>query len=309
MTGPSTPRRPGDPQLGALVDRLCAQSARDDDRAPPRPLWPEALERQQWFTSPELVSLYGTASWSRLDEPTRQLVSFWEAVNFFSQNIHGERLLVAGLRERLDRPATAFLAPYLARMIAEEEQHSVYFTRFCERYAGRVYPDRMLALTSDPPAAADFLFFARVMIFEDIVDCFNTRMGADNRLVEVARWINADHHREERRHLAFGRRVVLRLFADGRRDWPPALLDEVRAALTGYLQAVWLTFYNPQSYADAGLDEPWRLAAQAFADPVARRHRALLSRRCLRFLHRHEILAGEHEFLSREHEILAGEAA
>ncbi|GAB1692050.1 diiron oxygenase [Krasilnikovia sp. M28-CT-15] len=293
MTHPiAAPTRPADARLGELVQHLCAESAREHQPAPGP--WPAAatLDRHQWFTSPELVSLYATARWPELSDAQRRALSFWEAVNFYSQNIHGERLLIDGLRARLDSPATAFLAPYLARMIEEEERHSAYFTQFCERYAGRIYPERMLTLAQDPPEAADFLFFARVMIFEDIVDCLNIRMAADERLVAVARWINHDHHREERRHLAFGRRVVLRLFTDGLREWPQPLLDEIRAALAGYVHAVWRTFYNPQAYADAGLDEPWRLAADAFADPAAEAHRAAVSRRCLRFLHKHGVLVG-----------------
>ena len=66
--------------------------------------WPDHVDRSQWFTSPELVSLFGTPWWDELDEPTRRKLSFWEAVNFFSLNIHGEKILMEGLARRLYQP-------------------------------------------------------------------------------------------------------------------------------------------------------------------------------------------------------------
>ena len=70
--------------LCALFDSLCAQSVRDYDPAFEFPGWPDELDKKQWFTSPELVSLNGTSAWARLDVEQQQLVSFWDAVNFFS---------------------------------------------------------------------------------------------------------------------------------------------------------------------------------------------------------------------------------
>jgi hypothetical protein len=51
--------------------------------------WPETLDSGQWFTSPELISAHGTPVWERMDETARMRLSFLEAVNFYSLNVHG----------------------------------------------------------------------------------------------------------------------------------------------------------------------------------------------------------------------------
>lgn len=276
--------------LCTLMDRLCQQSVRDYQRPFVFPGWPASVSRPAWFTTPELISLHGTSAFDALSIAQRQELSFWEAVNFFSANIHGEAALIRGIADRLYRPGNEAATPYLHHMLDEENKHSSYFAEFCRRYAGKVYPDRMIALGTDPAPAADFLFHARVMIFEDVVDGFNKQLAADRTLDPTARWINAHHHREERRHLAFGRHRVGELFAAGRRDWPAQTLAEVRDALVAYLRALWLPLYNPQVFDDACLPDPARLAALAYRSDASRALRARMARRSVGFLVRSGIL-------------------
>lgn len=276
--------------LCALFDSLCAQSVRSYEPPFEFPGWPQQIDKQQWFTSPELVSLNGTSAWERLDPDEQRLVSFWDAVNFFSANVHGEAALMEGIAARLYKPEHGVASPYMHHMLDEENKHSVYFSEFCVRYGGKIYADRMLNLGSDPEEGADFLFFARVMIFEDVVDSFNKTMAHDERLVPVVRWINENHHREERRHLAFGRARVRELFAEGVEKWSPAVLAEVRRLIAAYLIALWVPLYNPAVYVDAGLSDPYRLAREAHHSPYARAQRAALSRRSMGFLMRSNIL-------------------
>lgn len=273
-----------------IFGRLCASSRRHFTNPYEIVEWPDAIEAGQWYTSPELISIYGTPEWDALSDQQRKSLSFWEAVNFYSLNIHGEKSLMEGLARRLYEPDKRAIAPYLHHMLDEENKHSIYFGGFCERYAGKVYPDRKLTLSEDPAPAQDFLFFAKVMIFEEIVDRYNVLMARDTRLAPVARFINDNHHREETRHLAFGRRIVGALFRDGERSWPDGLVAEVRGYLHGYLIQTWREFYNPAVYADAGIPRPWELARTAYEAPASRGHRASLSGRCLNFLHKSGIL-------------------
>ena len=276
--------------LCSLLGRLCVQSVRDYQQPFIFPGWPEEMDRRQWFTSPELISLYGTPEWAELSEEQQQLVSFFEAVNFFSANVHGEAALMQGITARLYKPAHEQASPYLHHMLDEENKHSAYFSEFCRRYAGRIYADRMITLGSDPEDATDFLFHARVMIFEDVVDGFNKTMAADQRLDPTARWINDNHHREERRHLAFGRHRVRELFAEGGNRWSPDTLEQVQTALVAYLRALWTPLYNPEVYLDAGLHDPYLLAGRAYRSTYARAQRERLSRRSVGFLVRAGIL-------------------
>ncbi len=276
--------------LCSLLGRLCVQSKRAYQQPFVFPGWPEQVERSQWFTSPELISVYGTPEWVRLTLQQQQLVSFFEAVNFFSANVHGEAALMQGITSRLYRPAHEEATPYLHHMLDEENKHSIYFSEFCRRYAGKVYSDRMINLGTDPDDAADFLFHARVMIFEDVVDGFNKTMAVDERLNPVARWINENHHREERRHLAFGRHRVKELYAEGLERWSTETLSDIQASLLGYLRALWLPLYNPEVLVDAGVRDPYVLAGRAYRSAHARAQRERLSRRSVGFLVREGML-------------------
>lgn len=262
-------------ELADAVRRLSAASRRSYQNPYEAIAWPDELARDQWFTSPELVSLYGTPWWEELDEPARKALSFWEAVNFFSLNIHGEKFLMEGLAHRLYQPGMEEVAEYLHHFLDEENKHSVWFGTFCTRYAGKVYPDRKVAFPREyADGEEDLLFFAKVSIFEEIVDRYNVAMGRDERLVPVSRQINANHHAEETRHLVFGRRIVAELWRQWADRWPPEVVDGVRTHLDGYVTATWREYYNPDVYRDAGLADPWTVAREAWDHPATCAHRA-----------------------------------
>jgi hypothetical protein len=256
--------------------------------------WPAAVEaEQQWFSSPELLSLYGTPLWRGLDERTRRRLAFHEAANFYSLNIHGEKGLMQGLATRLYRRDLAEVADYLHHFLDEENKHSVFFGGFCTRYA-RVYRTRQIAGTATRPRdVEDFLFFARTMIFEEIVDRYNWIQGRDVRLHPVARFINNNHHFEESRHLIFGRRLVAALWNACAPDWDSSTVSDVRGDLEQFFVASWREYYNPDVYADVGLDGPWDVAELAWSAQPQRKHRREASSKCTNFLTTTGILTKE----------------
>jgi hypothetical protein len=277
--------------LTETAQRLSALSRRHYRSAYAAVDWPETVAQPQWFTSPELISIYGTPHWESLSEPQRMRLSFWEAVNFFSINIHGEKTLLEGLAHRLYQPGLEAVTEYLHHFLDEENKHSVWFGTFCTRYAGRVYPDRKVAFPGTfGPAEAEFLFFAKVAVFEEIVDRHNAAMAADERLVPVARQINALHHADETRHLVFGRQLVAELWRRHRPNWSPETVSAVRRYLANYLVGTWREYYNPSVYLDAGLADPWVTAREAWDHPVTREHRQRLSRKCIGFFVDSDIL-------------------
>lgn len=271
-------------KLQETVRRLCEVSVAKH-RLPAEPsTWPAELDRKRWSFAPELISLYGTPTWDELDVEGRKRLAFYEAVNFFSLNIHGERFLVEGLTRRLYRGGNEVISPYLHHFLGEENNHMTYFGGFCQRYAGRIYPEKKLAMTRDhEPGEEDFLFFARALIFEEIVDVYNRRMARDERLVPLVRDINHMHHVEETRHLAFGRELTRSLFERFSPEWSGEVLERVREELTGFLRATWLEYYNADVYRDAGLTDPFALRRRAFDRPLAKEHRADVSAGCVGF--------------------------
>ena len=275
-----------------LVRTLSAASRRD--RSNPEDFdWPESLPDDAWCFSPELLSLAGTEAYDQLDDARRRRLAFFEAVNFFSLNVHGERSLIEGLAARLYRDDST---PYLHHFLDEENKHMVYFGTFCNRYAGKIYPERKLAFPREyAPGEEDFLFFAKVLVFEEIVDVYNRRMAEDARLHPLLREINRMHHRDESRHLAFGRQVVAELFEKQSPGWSPPVLEGVRAYVAGYLRTTWTEYYNPAVYADAGLPDPYALQRATFDAPSGRRHRQEVAGPCVKWLRKAGILAGEPE--------------
>ncbi len=282
----SSASSPGSGGLTPIVEGLCAASRRHYQNPYDHVgRWPATVEADHWFTSPELVSLYGTPAWDSLSEGQRKRLSFYEAVNFYSLNIHGERSLVEGLARRVYGPSGDALTPYLSHVLDEENKHMVYFGEFCTRYAGLIYPDQHVAFTRDyVPGEEDVVFFARVLIFEEIVDAYNVRMAVDRRLHPVARQINALHHRDEARHLVFGRRLIRELLTRWVSAWPAGVRERVAEELSAYVRAAWREYYNPRMYRDAGIPgDPYDLGAAVFQHPRCREHRRRVSR-CLRHL-------------------------
>lgn len=282
------------PRALAQGDRLFEVASRLSDAsvhaaAEATPLvWPERLPDDAWCMSPELVSLHGLPAWDALDEAGRRRLAFFECVNFFTLNIHGERALMEGIARRLYVKDLAEHAHYLHHFLAEENQHMTWFGGFCRRYAGKIYPDRKLVLPREhAPGEEDVLFFAKVMIFELLVDTFNRRMAKDERLHPLAREINRRHHEDESRHLAFGRLLVEELWRRHAPAWSEATRAAVPAYLAAYLTATWKEYYNPDVYKDAGVaagGDAARLAREAFASDVARARRAEIETRCVRVL-------------------------
>lgn len=271
--------------LGDLVERL-SELSEDRYQNPYEDFsWPEQLDPEAtWFTSPELLSLHGTDVFDKLDEPARRALSFHEAVNFYSLNIHGEKSLMQGLAGRLYRRDLIEVARYLHHFLDEENKHSIYFGGFCTRYA-KIYRSRQLGF--EKPAARDvedFLFFAKTMIFEQIVDHYNRLQAEDARLHPTARFINRNHHVEETRHLAFGKRVVEVLWTACAPTWDEETRSDVRGYLDQFFTTAWREYYNPDVYADAGLPDPWELAELAWSAPQQRELRRAASSKCVRFL-------------------------
>lgn len=283
--------------LTRLVEALCDSSRRHFHNIYDYVTWPDGVDPEQdWFMSPELCSLYGTEVWDLLAPRVQKRLVFHEAVNFFSLNIHGESALMQGLARRLYAPRTRAVSPYLHHFLDEENKHSVLFGTFCERYAGKIYPDRkVIGSGGDADSLeGDFLFFAKVLIFEELVDRFNLAMSKDHRLHPIAVAINHNHHVEEARHLAFGRKLCAELWTSLAPAWSASDRGRTGSYLRQFFTVSWREYYNPDVYRDAGLEaelagrwtecDPWQLQDHAWRHPAGRGRRAVMSEKCVSFL-------------------------
>jgi hypothetical protein len=253
--------------------------------------WPDAVDEDGWYFTPELISLYGTPAWAALDERQRKRLSLCEAVNFFSMNVHGEKYLISEIGRNLYQDDNYELSRYLLHFVAEESRHMMYFTGFCMRYAGRISADRTVHPGASDDAELDrLLLFVRINVFEEIVDHYNRTMARDARLVPIVREINRMHHVEELRHLAFGRRFLAQYVERHVSDWSDVRREELSRRLSGYLQHTWKQYSNPAIYADAGLCDAFTLWRDASASPAVKERRRNINDQRLRFLRRLALL-------------------
>jgi hypothetical protein len=231
--------------------------------------WPGSLPADAYWMSPELTTCYGTELWAELDEQTRVTLSQYEAVNFFSLNIHLIRDLIGEVADRIYATRYPGLSEFFHDFIHEENEHMWFFAKFCQLYGGKVYPaKKWTAAATGSDVIRDVMVFGRILIAEELCDVFNARMADDMRLPPIARQINAVHHGDESRHIAFGRQMMRTLHEDAVASCAP---EELRAAgeyLAHYVSVCLLSFYNPAMYRDAGLSDPRSVRPRLLADPA-----------------------------------------
>ena len=161
-----------------------------------------------------------------------------------------------------------------------------FFATFCLKYGKKIYADKKLKLNVDimDPDVESFLVFSRILIFEEIVDYFNLRMGRDESLHPIIRQVNSIHHQDESRHIAFGREIVKQLFAGVRAKHAPERLAEIDDYISRYLAASIQSLYSPAVYQDAGLPEPYKVRTALIEDPARRAYDAKVLKRTVDFL-------------------------
>jgi P-aminobenzoate N-oxygenase AurF len=269
-----------------VFDRLTQLSVRGDYTPFGLFHWPERLPEDDWWMSPGLLSIHGTPLMDRLAEEQLKRLSKWESINFYSLNIHGIRELLIEVTRRLYARGFEIPSDFFHRFIGEENDHMWFFAQFCLRYGTKIYPSRLMPLRSqtDDAETEAFLVFARILIFEELVDHFNVRMANDDSLHPLIQQINRVHHKDESRHIAAGREVLRQLYRGLTRRLGIEQLQLLDEYLRHYLQTMIEALYNPLAYRDAGIAEAYRVRERLLADPSRRPYHEAFTRRTTRFL-------------------------
>ncbi len=256
--------------------------------------WPETLDFSHWFMPPELISLYGTPAWEKLDDAARRKLSLFELANFFSLTLQGERPLVQGLVNQMYSRQNADVTEYIHHFLDEENKHMVMFAEWCRRYAGKVYQYKKIALPKEyAKGEEDVTFFIKALIVEELGDYYNLAMGKDERLHANVREVNNIHHSDEARHIIFGRQLLRDLFAEHSAKWSKETLDGMRAWLANYLRSSWADFYNPAAYRDAEIPDGYAAREFALSAEVCREHRNRASQKLVAYFLEAGILEAE----------------
>lgn len=269
-----------------ILDRLATKSI-DDYYNPYRLFeWPDELPEDMWWMSPELTTTYGTEWTEKLSAEQLHTLSKHESINFYSLNVHGIRELLVEVVNRIHTAGFETPSEFFHHFIGEENEHMWFFAEFCLRYGKKIY--RQPAGGAETAAPSDkvqsLLVFARILIFEELVDHFNSAMAEDERLHETIRGINRIHHQDESRHIAFGRELVNLLHQDLKRTATEQELDEVSTYLRRYMRHSFESLYHPQVYRDAGIERPHELRRALLESPARAEAELRTFRKTAKFL-------------------------
>ncbi|GAA3129075.1 hypothetical protein GCM10010521_14180 [Streptomyces rameus] len=276
------------------LDKLVADSTDHHYSPYTRFDWVDELAEEQWWMTPDLLTVAGTRHGRELDDKVLMRLSKWESVNFFSLNIHGIRELLIEVTRRIHTRGFELPSEFFHRFLGEENGHMWFFAQFCLRYGGKIYPDKSLpvATAEEDAAVANFLVFARILIFEELVDHFNIRMGRDTLLHPLIREVNQVHHDDEWRHIIMGRKLVGLLYEPLRARGDQELRTRLDLYLRRYITASAQSLYNPTVYRDAGIPEAFAFREELLRDPARVAHHETFFKRVTRFLVSQEIITG-----------------
>src|SRR5262249_31656512 len=132
----------------------------------------------------------------------------------------------------------------------------------------KLYADRAMPFPEreQSPLVGTFLVFSRILIFEQIVDYYNSAMAADETLPELIQAINRVHHQDESRHIAFGCQLVSALFSNLKKHGDPAEIAFARDYLERYISASLAQLYSVDVYRDTGIPDAFTFRAALLAD-------------------------------------------
>ncbi|GIG55838.1 hypothetical protein Lfu02_02100 [Longispora fulva] len=278
-----------------ILDRL-SHKAVEDYYNPYRVFtWPDTLPEDTLWMSADLLSTHGTDLAEEIGPEALHRLSRWESINFYSMNVEGIRELLVEVIKRIHSPEFAMASEFFHHFVGEENEHMWFFAEFCLRYGGgRIYSGPKLGqIAHADPEVENFLVFARILLFEEIVDFYNLRMSDDPTLHETIQQVNRIHHQDESRHIAFGRELVELLYSRLRDRLDESALREIETYLKRYLVFSIRGFYNPQVYLDAGISDPLTFRARLLNDERRRPLERKIIRKPLSFLLRSGIFADD----------------
>ncbi|MGD1703624.1 diiron oxygenase [Dapis sp. BLCC M229] len=247
-------------------------------------VWPEDIEQNKLWMSLNLMSVHGTRFEHELTQEQLIELSKWEFINFCSLNVTGIRELLVEMTGRLHTPGFEFLSEYLHYLIAEENEHMWYFSKFCLQYGKKIYPDRALAMANLPEAdIANFMLFSRILIFEEIVDFYNRQMAKDSTLPKFIQDINKLHHADEGRHITYGRQYINLVCQELKNRYSEQRIMEIEIAVKSFMNLATQKLYRREIYADAGFEKPGQIRKELLANSVRHQFNNKLLERVTKF--------------------------
>ena len=220
--------------------------------------WEECIGSNEYWMSPELLSVYNTPYYNQLSESELKELSKWELINFFSMSVHGERNIKMDMLKYLNTKYFVEQSDYFVHFLGEENSHIYFFSRFCKQTVGKLYSYMSIPLNSFQSYDVDrFIVFAQTLIAEEIGDYFNVIMSKDERLPDLIRAINKQHHLDESRHISMGKILCKGMWQELKEKESLEKIIQVQSYLLSFMRNFLRDFYNPEIYKDSKIDKPY----------------------------------------------------
>jgi len=241
--------------------------------------WPDVLPHNEYWMSPELLSVYGTEYADSLNESQLVKLSQLETINMFSIFAYGESDLIQTILKNTLRSDLSEFNDYLSHFIDEENKHLWFFTEFCNKYDNGVIPVRNIPMISKFTIDIErLLSFIRIIVFEEIGDYYNYIVMNDVRITPFVREIHKRHHMDEVGHIAIGWKIAEKLL----RDMRSVNSKEITAAsnhMSNFMESSLQSFYNPDLYARININKPYDLRSNLLQHNARKeKHENILNR-------------------------------
>ena len=200
-------------QLVAASERTTLDPFREVD-------WSIPIDDSAFHLPPELLPLYGTATWHAMS-PTEQIAySRHETAAMFGAGIWFENALMQMVLAHLVTiPVTDPSHRYLLVEVADECRHSTMFGEYIRRAGTPAYgPTHRHQASADTPDGR-VLSYLLILAVEELLDHANRATMRDERLHPVSRQIAKVHVLEEARHVSFAKSYLSEI-------WPTLDTDE-----------------------------------------------------------------------------------
>jgi len=231
--------------------------------------WPDTIDQDRYWMSPELLSVHGSLPGHDLTESQLIELSKFEWLNFLAINIHGIKELMAQVVSRIHSNRFAFASEYFHHFLHEENAHMWFFAECSRRYGGKIYPNKSIGFgEKQEKEIEDFLTFSRILVIERIVGYYNGEMKNDDRLPQIIVDLNFVHFSDESRHLAMGHEIIQAFGDEVQNKFGKERLLRVIEGLEDYAQRCVLLLYNPSTYRDAGFEQALDFRSRLLKDPA-----------------------------------------
>ena len=208
------------------------------------------------------VSLWGTATWERLDGARRVELSRHETASVTGLGIWAENVLMQMLlRVAADQPARSASTRYTLTEVGDECRHSLMFSALLGVLDTPDYGPRPVArrLTGCFAGIAHPVeAFASALIVEEILDGLQRAAVHDPEVQPLVREVSRVHVVEEARHITFARDELARRWA----VLSPARRAAYAMTVAAGAGLIASSLIDRQVYAAVGLD-PRRAAREA----------------------------------------------